>query len=337
MAISDSNSSTSAGVLGEDEIVLEASLRPSNFAEIVGRKTEKENLQVIIKSAQARETSMDHVLFHGPPGLGKTSMAMVLAGEMGVPFHVTSGPVINKTGDLVSLLASLEERSILFIDEIHRLRHAVEEILYPAMEDRAIDLMVGKGPSARSLRLDLPPFTIVGATTKLSMLISPLRDRFGAVFRLDFYSEDEIAQIVRQKAQKMGISLQPGVDMAIAKRSRLTARIAVRILKRVRDLAVVSAQNDAGLDFVEEAMRMLEIDIDGLDAIDRRLVGALYYKFGGKPVGLSTLAASISEEPNTLEEIYEPFLLRKGFIERTPRGRMLTTMGVEYVLSQQMS
>lgn len=323
----------SSGLLSDSEEQVENSLRPDNFAEIIGRKREKDNLQVMIQSALQRDAALDHILFHGPPGLGKTSLAMVVAKEMGVPFHITTGPAINKAGDLASILTSLEDRSILFIDEIHRLRHAVEEILYPAMEDRAIDLVIGKGPSAKTLRLDLPQFTIVAATTKVSMLSAPLRDRFGVDFRLDFYTDQELEEIVRQKAVKMNLQIAADAAAEIAKRARMTARIAVRILKRVRDLAVVSGKDEVDVEHVLQALQMLDIDAEGLDTVDRKILHSIYYKFANKPVGLNTLAASISEESATVEDVYEPFLLRKGLLERTPRGRTLTASGIEYMLN----
>lgn len=323
----------SSSLLNDSEEQVESSLRPDNFAEVIGRKREKDNLQVMIQSALQRDAALDHILFHGPPGLGKTSLAMVVAKEMGVPFHITTGPAINKAGDLASILTTLEERSILFIDEIHRLRHAVEEILYPAMEDRAIDLVIGKGPSAKTLRLDLPQFTIVAATTKMSMLSAPLRDRFGVDFRLDFYDDQELEQIVHQKAGKMRLKVAAEAAAEIAKRSRMTARIAVRILKRVRDLAVVAGKDEIDVDHVLQALKMLDIDSTGLDTVDRKILHSIYFKFANKPVGLNTLAASISEEPATVEDVYEPFLLRKGLLERTPRGRALTASGIEYMLN----
>lgn len=329
----DSHRIVSSSLLSDSEEQVENNLRPDNFTEVIGRKREKDNLQVMIQSALQRDAALDHILFHGPPGLGKTSLAMVVAKEMGVPFHITTGPAINKAGDLASILTTLEDRSILFIDEIHRLRHAVEEILYPAMEDRAIDLVIGKGPSAKTLRLDLPQFTIVAATTKMSMLSAPLRDRFGVDFRLDFYDNGELEEIVQQKARKMELQIEPAAAAEIASRARMTARIAVRILKRVRDLAVVSGKDVIDTEHVMQALEMLDIDSEGLDTVDRKILHSIYYKFANKPVGLNTLAASISEEPATVEDVYEPFLLRKGLLERTPRGRALTASGIEYMLN----
>ncbi|MBL8014826.1 MAG: Holliday junction branch migration DNA helicase RuvB [Candidatus Doudnabacteria bacterium] len=333
----DNQRIASGSLLNDSEEAVEQSLRPTSFTEVVGREREKENLRVMIESARQRGAALDHILFHGPPGLGKTSLAMVIAKEMGVGLHVTTGPAINKAGDLAAIVTSLEPNSILFIDEVHRLRHPVEEILYPAMEDRAIDIIIGKGPSAKTLRLDLPQFTIVAATTKLSMLSAPLRDRFGIDFRLDFYTEEELAEIVQQKAQKLGIIVHPDAAREIAKRSRMTARIAVRILKRVRDIAVVEGKHSVDLDSVLAGLKMLNIDELGLDDIDRRLLHSLAVKFSGKPVGLGTLAASISEEAATVEDVYEPFLLRRGLIERTPRGRAITDQGTVYIQTKNLT
>lgn len=336
MSTTDANRLTSANLQGQGEAEVELSLRPSSFDEIVGRRREKESLRLMIQSALARQAALDHVLFHGPPGLGKTSLAMVIAKEMGVPMRVTTGPAISKAGDLAAIVSSLEPNSILFIDEVHRLKHAVEEILYPAMEDRAIDIVIGKGPTAKTLRLDLPPFTILAATTKLSMLSAPLRDRFGVDFRLDFYSEPELVEIIAQKAQKMRLAVADDAAAEMAKRARMTARVAVRILKRVRDLAIVEGKDFVDLKTTLTGLKMLGIDSHGLDEVDRRILHSLNHKFGGKPVGLNTLAASISEEEGTLEDVYEPFLLRKGLIERTPRGRTITQQGVEYINSQKL-
>jgi Holliday junction DNA helicase RuvB len=322
---------TSVAVISDSEKQLEESIRPSGLSEVIGREREKQNLRIMIESALKRGESLDHILFHGPPGLGKTSMAMVLAKELGAPMFITTGPAIGKAGDLASILTGLQERSILFIDEIHRIRPAVEEILYPAMEDRVIDIVLGKGPSAKTIRLDLPKFTIVAATTKLSMLSAPLRDRFGVDFRLDFYSHAELTEIVEQKARKLKIVIDPEAAAEIAARSRLTARVAVRILKRVRDLTVVEGAAKVTLDKVKEVLEMLEIDGLGLDTTDRKILDSLFNKFNNKPIGLNTLAASISEDPSTIEEVYEPFLLRSGLLERTSRGRVLTPLAIEHL------
>ncbi len=332
--MSDNRNITSPNLVNDGENVVEQSLRPSDFAEIIGREQEKANLKVMIDSALKRGRSLDHILFHGPPGLGKTSFAMVMAKEMGVPFHVTTGPAIVKAGDLAAILTSLEEKSILFIDEVHRLRHSVEEILYPAMEDKVIDIVLGKGSGAKTLRLELPEFTIIGATTKLSMLSAPLRDRFGVDFRLDFYDEADLEKIVYQKAEKMGITVTTEAAQEIAKSARMTARVAVRILKRVRDLAIVDGQKSVDLRRVKQALEMLGIDDLGLDRTDRLILHSLHHKFAARPVGLSTLAASISEDSATVEEVYEPFLLRKGLIERTPRGRTVTALAIDYIQKQ---
>ncbi len=322
---------TSSRIIDPDEKQIEESIRPRSLDEVIGRKREKENLRMMIDSAIKRDESLDHILLHGPPGLGKTSMALVIASELGVPMHITSGPAITKAGDLAAILTALEEKSILFIDEVHRLRHSVEEILYPAMEDGVIDIVIGKGPSAKTLRLDLPKFTIIAATTKLSMLSAPLRDRFGVDFRLDFYEDSELEEIVKQKAGRMNIKTTPEAEQLIATRSRMTARIAIRMLKRVRDLAVVQGVTQVNREMVMKVLEMLDIDNYGLDKTDRKIIEVMHYNFSGKPVGLSTLAASISTDTQTLEDVYEPYLLRMGIIERTPRGRMLTAKGLELV------
>jgi Holliday junction DNA helicase RuvB len=256
---------------------------------------------------------------------------MAIANEMGVPMHVTSGPAISKAGDLAAIITALEPGSILFIDEIHRLRHQIEEILYPAMEDRALDIVIGKGPGAKTLRLDLPEFTILAATTRVSMLSAPLRNRFGIDFRVDFYADDELKEIVEQKAFKMGVKIDPEAAMELAKRSRMTARIAVRLLKRVRDMVTVENVETITTRHVEQILAMLDINSIGLDPLDRKILHTLYHKFSGRPVGLNTLAASISEDANTVEEVYEPFLLRSGLIERTPRGRAVTQAAIKYI------
>lgn len=312
----------------ESEENLESSLRPDSFNEIIGREAEKKSIQIMIDSAKKRGKALDHILFHGPPGLGKTSFAYVIGKEMAVPVHITNGSVIDKSGDLAAILTSLEENSILFIDEIHRLKHNIEEILYPAMEDNALDIIIGKGPNAKTLRLDLPPFSIIGATTKLSMLSSPLRDRFGMTFRLDFYSDEELFLIVKQKAAKMNMKIQEEAGREIARRARMTSRIAIRILKRVRDMAVVQNKDEIDANIVMDALDLLSVDKNGLDEIDRNILKTLIVNFDNKPVGLSTLSASISEEKETLESIYEPFLLKKGYIKRTPKGRVVTTKGL---------
>jgi Holliday junction DNA helicase RuvB len=283
----------------------------------------------MIESARKRGTALDHIMFHGPPGLGKTTLSYVVASEMNVPIHITSGSAIEKTGDLAAILTSLERNSILFIDEIHRLKKTIEEILYPAMEDNVLDIVIGKGPSAKTLRLELDQFTIIGATTKLSMISAPLRDRFGMHFRLDFYSDEELQLLVKQKADFLGIKIMDDAAMRIAERSRMTARIAIRILKRVFDLAVVKNNKVITVDIVDETLKMMGIDQHGLDELDRSIIRAILKTFKNKPVGLKTLAASISEEPETIELVYEPFLIKKGLIQRTFRGRVATDMARE--------
>lgn len=322
---------TNSALLDDSEERAERALRPLSMSEFIGREREKANLRIMIDSATKRSQTIDHVLFHGPPGLGKTSLAMLIAKEMGATLHITTGPAITKSGDLASMLTSLDERSILFIDEIHRLNRQVEEILYPAMEDRVIDIVIGKGPAAKTLRIDLPPFTIIGATTRLSLLSAPLRDRFGIDFRLDFYNDEELKQIVEQKAQKLELNIEPDAAMEIAKRARMTARIAVRLLKRVRDMAVVEGEDTITVGRVKAVLSMLDIDELGLDVMDRKILQTMYTLFTDRPVGLSTLAASVSEDTATIEEVYEPFLLRAGLLERTPRGRLLTGKAIKYL------
>lgn len=312
----------------ESEEILETSLRPSNLDEIIGRNLEKKNIQIMIDSAKKRQKALDHVLFHGPPGLGKTSFAHVIAKEMGVPIHITNGSVLDKAGDLAAILTSLEDNSILFIDEIHRLRLQIEEILYPAMEDSVLDIVIGKGPNARTLRLDLPKFTIIGATTKLSMISGPLRDRFGMSFRLDFYSDDELRQLVMQKSRMLNLNIEDLAALEIAKRSRMTARIAIRILKRVRDMAIVEGKENIDVLTARKALGLLEIDDNGLDILDRSIIKVIIEHFNNRPVGLSTLAASLSEEAETIETVYEPFLIKKGLLKRTPKGRVVTDIGL---------
>ena len=307
---------------------LERSLRPMNLSEVIGRQQEKTNIKMMIESAKKRNRALDHIIFHGPPGLGKTSLAYVIANEMGANIHSTNGSLIQKAGDLAAVLTSLEPYSILFIDEIHRLRTNIEEVLYPAMEDSAIDIIIGKGASAKTIRLDLPQFTLIGATTKLSMLSSPLRDRFGMNFRLDYYSDEELKQLVLQKAQMMGIQIEEDAALEIARRSRMTARIAIRILKRVRDMATVMNVKIINKEIVQETLDLLFIDQNGLDELDRSILRTIMENFSNKPVGLSTLSVAISEERETIEQVYEPFLIKKGYLKRTPRGRVVTDKGL---------
>ncbi|OWZ83450.1 Holliday junction branch migration DNA helicase RuvB [Natranaerobius trueperi] len=315
---------------GED-YSLDNNLRPKEFSDYIGQEKVKTNLEIFIKAAVERAEALDHVLLYGPPGLGKTTLSHIIAEQMGVNIHVTSGPAIERPGDLAAILTNLEERDVLFIDEIHRLNRSVEEILYPAMEDYTIDIVVGKGPSARSIRLDLAPFTLVGATTRVGSLSSPLRDRFGVVNRLDFYNQEELCEIISRSASILGIEISEDGAKKLANSSRGTPRIANRLLKRARDYAQVKADNIITTEVADKALEMLEVDSYGLDEIDRRLMKTIFKKFDGGPVGLDTLAASISEESETIEDVYEPFLLQLGFLNRTPRGRVLTPAGIRYL------
>ncbi len=314
-----------------EDFQLDSDLRPRQFQDYIGQDKVKENLEIFIKAAVERGEALDHVLLYGPPGLGKTTLAHIIAEQMDVNIQVTSGPAIERPGDLAAILTNLEERDVLFIDEIHRLNRSVEEILYPALEDFSIDIMVGKGPSARSLRLDLAPFTLVGATTRAGSLSSPLRGRFGVVNRLDFYTVDDLCQIIIRSAEILEIEIAEEGAEKLAGSSRGTPRIANRLLKRARDYAQVKADNKITSEVAELALKMLEVDAYGLDEIDRRLMKVIYSKFGGGPVGLDTIAAAISEETETIEDVYEPFLLQLGFIQRTPRGRVITRAGLDYL------
>lgn len=302
----------------------EGSLRPHTLAEYIGQEKAKQNLSIFIKAARRRTESLDHVLLHGPPGLGKTTLAGIIAQEMGVNIRITSGPAIEKPGDLAALLTNLSENDILFVDEIHRLNRAVEEILYPAMEDYAIDIIIGKGPSANSIRLDLPKFTLIGATTRAGSLSAPLRDRFGVTLRLELYTPEELAKIVTRSAGILNVSIEPEGAMEIARRSRGTPRIANRMLRRVRDFAQVMADGVITKSVADKALLALEVDYLGLDNVDRRMLQAIIENYGGGPVGLDTLAATIGEESVTLEDVYEPYLMQIGFLTRTPRGRCVT-------------
>ncbi len=314
-----------------EENGFEISLRPKTLADFVGQEKIKENLGIFLTAAKKRGQPIEHVLLYGNPGLGKTTLAHVIANEMGAPIRVTSGPALEKVGDLAAILSSLETGEVLFVDEIHRLNRQIEEVLYPAMEDFALDLVVGKGPAARTLRLNLPHFTLIGATTRMSLLSSPLRDRFGAIYRLDFYEENEIADIARRSARLLAVTAGEDALREIASRARRTPRVANRLLKRVRDYAEVRHSGTITKEIADEALLALEVDALGLDATDRRLLTAVIKRFRGGPVGLSALAAATAEEVDTIEDVYEPFLLRLGFLERTPRGRVATPLAYEHL------
>jgi Holliday junction DNA helicase RuvB len=300
----------------------EKSLRPSRLDDYVGQTKIKDNIRISIEAAKQRGDAIDHILFYGPPGLGKTTLAHIMAQELGVGFRGTSGPVIEKAGDLAAILTNLSEREILFIDEMHRLNPAVEEILYPALEDGYIDIMIGQGPSARSIKLDIPPFTLVGATTRAGLLTSPLRDRFGIIHRLEFYDQAELSTIVKRSAGILGVKIDASGADEIARRSRGTPRIANRLLRRVRDFAQVKGNGVVTSPVADAALKMIEVDEKGFDSMDRRLLLTIINRFGGGPVGIDTLAAAINEERDTIEDVLEPYLLQNGFLERTPRGRI---------------
>lgn len=313
-----------------DDVEIEYGLRPKTLSEYIGQVKAKENLKVFIEAAKMRGEPLDHVLLYGPPGLGKTTLAGIIANEMGVSIRITSGPAIEKPGDLAALLTNLSQDDILFVDEIHRMSRSVEEILYPAMEDYALDIIIGKGPSARSIRLDLPKFTLIGATTKAGALAAPLRDRFGVISRLEMYNPEELEFIVERSAGILGIEIEKSGAVEIAKRSRGTPRIANRLLKRVRDFAQLSDDGRITKENADHALNRMEIDSLGLDAIDKRMLLTVIKNYGGGPVGVDTLAATINEESDTIEDVYEPYLMQMGFINRTPRGRMVTPMAYEH-------
>lgn len=313
----------SANLMMEDQAV-ELSLRPRYLSEYIGQNQVKENLKIYIEAAKMRKESLDHVLLYGPPGLGKTTLSNIIANELGVNLRTTSGPAIERPGDLAALLTNLQENDVLFIDEIHRLHRTVEEVLYPAMEDFALDIMIGKGPSARSVRLDLPPFTLIGATTRAGLLSAPLRDRFGVVSRLEFYTVDELSFIVSRASDILDVQIIGNAADEIALRSRGTPRIANRLLKRVRDFAQVRGDGIITVDIANEALKMIQVDEVGLDQIDHKMLQAMIHNFRGGPVGLDTIAATIGEESQTIEDVYEPYLLQIGFLQRSPRGRIVT-------------
>lgn len=319
----------STQILPED-VKIENNLRPTMLADYIGQEKAKKNLKVFIEAAKNRGEALDHVLLYGPPGLGKTTMASIIANEMESNLKITSGPAIEKPGELAAILNNLNEHDVLFIDEIHRLNRQVEEVLYPAMEDFAIDIMIGKGQAARSIRLDLPHFTLVGATTRAGMLTAPLRDRFGVVNRLEFYSKEELAEIVTRSSDVLGIVIDKEGALEIARRSRGTPRLANRLLKRVRDFAEVSYDGEITADVARNALDRLEVDSFGLDQIDRNIIMTIIEKFSGKPVGLDTLAAAIGEDAGTIEEVYEPYLIKNGLLSRTPKGRVATDLAYKH-------
>ncbi len=315
----------------EEEIPLDNALRPQRLADLIGQERVRENLSILIEAAKQRGEALDHVLLYGPPGLGKTTLAHITANEMDAPIRITSGPAIERAGDLAAILSNLREKEVLFIDEVHRLGRAVEEILYPAIEDFALDFVIGKGPSARSIRLKLPRFTVVGATTRLALLTAPLRTRFGAIFRVDFYDQEALEAIVRRAAWVLKVEIDDGGAAEIALRGRGTPRVALRLLRRVRDFAQVRADGRITAEVARDALSLLDVDERGLDDLDRRVLRAIVVKFDGGPVGLDTVAAAVSEEPDTIMDVVEPYLLQLGFLDRTPRGRVATARAYEHL------
>lgn len=315
----------------DEKTILEASLRPATLGDFIGQRQACANLDIFIRAARARGEALDHVLFHGPPGLGKTTLAQIVARELGVGFRATSGPIIAKAGDLAALLTNLEAHDVLFIDEIHRLNPAIEEVLYPAMEDFQLDLMIGEGPAARSVRIDLPPFTLVGATTRSGLLTTPLRERFGIPLRLMFYEPEELMLIIRRGARILGMAITEDGAKEIARRSRGTPRVAGRLLRRVRDFASVAGKSPVDVKIADAALNRLEVDHRGLDAMDRRYLRCIAEHYAGGPVGVETLAAALSEQRDTIEEVIEPYLLQQGLLQRTPRGRILSASGFRHL------